>query len=223
MSVIIKIDREIKKRFPDLSVKGFQIDGLEVEKESRDLEGFKKELLSEIRADYSIEKLKDAPLIRLYRDFYWRIGIDPTKIRPASEALIRRVLQGKALPVINTLVDSYNLASIKTTLALAAFDARNIRGDILLRYAEDEEIFTGIGMQEPVRLRGVEPVLTDGDKTIAVYPYRDSDESKVTLDTKSAFIVVCGVPGIADSIMERAKGISLEYITRFCGGKEVLS
>jgi DNA/RNA-binding domain of Phe-tRNA-synthetase-like protein len=100
-----------------------------------ELEGFKEQLFRQVKEKYSLESLKDVPIFRAYRDFFWKAGIDPTKVRPAAEALIRRILGGKAVPSINNVVDSYNLASIKTEVALAAFDEDKLKGDLIMRYA----------------------------------------------------------------------------------------
>ncbi|RMF90976.1 MAG: hypothetical protein D6733_02425 [Methanobacteriota archaeon] len=215
----IEIAERIKKEYPGLVVKGFHVKGVAVEREKEGLERFKETVTEEIKKDHTAETLKDAPIIRMYRDFYWRLGIDPTKTRPASEALIRRVLKGRPLPRINTLVDAYNLASIKTNVALAAFDGDRLTGRLTMDFAEAGEEFTGIGMERPIRLTGKEPVIRDEKQTIAVYPYRDSDATKVTLDTENALILVCGVPGITEGMMEKTAKIASEYITRFCGGE----
>jgi DNA/RNA-binding domain of Phe-tRNA-synthetase-like protein len=215
----IKFELEIEKAFPELLVDAVQLTGVKVEKEREELEAFKSQVLLEIKKDYNLEGLKDAPIIRMYRDFFWRAGIDPTKIRPASEALIRRVLKGRSIPRINTLVDSYNLASMKTNMSLAAFDLNSIQGDLNMRFADVEEKFLGIGMENPLALSGNEPIITDSDKIIAVYPYRDSDATKVTLDTRDTLLLVCGVPGITEPMMRKASRVVSDYITRFCGGE----
>ncbi|HEV8396016.1 MAG TPA: phenylalanine--tRNA ligase beta subunit-related protein, partial [Vicinamibacterales bacterium] len=46
------------------------------------------------------------------RTMYKRVGLDPTKTRPSSEALLRRVRKGDPLPRINTLVDVCNWCSL---------------------------------------------------------------------------------------------------------------
>jgi len=51
------------------------------------------------------EYLKNDSVVRAYRDFYWRIGIDPTKTRPSGEALRRRLARGNRFPRINIVVD----------------------------------------------------------------------------------------------------------------------
>ncbi|HXX72278.1 MAG TPA: phenylalanine--tRNA ligase beta subunit-related protein, partial [Candidatus Acidoferrales bacterium] len=142
-----------------------------------------------------------------------------TKIRPAAEALVRRILAGKPLPTINNVVDSYNLASIKTEVALAAFNVDELKGSLMMRTAKPGERFAGIGMKEPMELTGVEVVVSDEENLIAVYPYRDADKSKVSSATKNLMILVCGVPGIGDSVLTEAGNVAVEFVTEFCGGK----
>ena len=100
--------QKIRERFPTLRVSLLTVKDLKIQKETPKLEKFKEDIVQEIKTTYALETLKDNETFRKYRDFFWKIDIDPTKIRPASEALIRRILQGKPLPRINTGVDAYN-------------------------------------------------------------------------------------------------------------------
>ena len=216
MRLIIKED--VRAKFPDMSVFLAELDDLKVLERSDELESFKEQVYENIRSRFSLDSLKDDPIIRAYRDFFWRIGIDPTKIRPASEALIRRILSGKSLPTINTLVEAYNLASAESRIALAAFDADKIEGDQLtMRFAEGGEEFLGIGMDKPRVLRGGEIVVSDSKRLVAIYPYRDADYSKVTLETTRIYLMMCGVPGIDLESLKKAENIATKYILRFCG------
>jgi DNA/RNA-binding domain of Phe-tRNA-synthetase-like protein len=216
---MIIIQPELKKHFPELQVLVCRVCGVRVEREKVELQQFKEKVIEEIKRTYDLATVKDVPIFRAYRDFFWRIGTDPTKNRPAAEALIRRVIAGKPLPTINTLVDAYNLASIKSCIAMGAFDMGKLSGDLVLRFAEKEEKFLGIGMGEPIELKGNELVVSDAEKLIAIYPYRDADETKVTLLTKNVLLLICGAPGIEEKILGGAAQTSIEYVTRFCGGE----
>jgi DNA/RNA-binding domain of Phe-tRNA-synthetase-like protein len=218
----MKIDAELKTRFPDLNVLTLHINGVQIQKKSTELEEFKVQVTEQVRNEYDLETVKDHPTFRAYRDFFWSIKIDPTKIRPAAEALIRRILAGKKLPCINTLVDSYNLASIKTRIAIATFDSDRLKGNLLMRFGKEDEQFIGIGMEKPLILRGGEIVVSDEEKLVAIYPYRDADNTKVTEETKNIMMVICGVPRIPPQELENASQAALENVKRFCGGtKEV--
>lgn len=217
----LNIDSKLKTRFPELDALTLDIQGVNTKKKDKELEKFKQEVEEQVRNEYTLESVKDHPTFRAYRTFFWGIGIDPTKIRPAAEALTRRILAGIPLPRINTLVDAYNLASIKTRIALATFDADKLEGKLLMRFAEENEHIVGIGMDKPFVMKGGEIVLSDETKLIAVYPYRDADDTKVTESTENVSIVVCGVPGISKEMLENASRVTLEYVTRFCNAEKV--
>jgi len=219
--VSLSIHFKVKASFPGLEVLTRQVRGVKVEKQNVELEKFGDELMKGVRERYDLETLKDLLTFRAYRDFFWRVGIDPTKNRPAAEALIRRVLGGKAIPCINTLVDAYNLASISTEIALAAFDSDKLKGALLMRFATKGEEFLGIGMKEPMLLWGGEVVISDAEKLVAIYPHRDAENTKVTEKTRNVLLLICGVPGISEERLSQAARVAVEYVTKFCGGEEV--
>ena len=212
----LTIDKKLRSDYPELNVLLCSISGVTVKRFDESLESFKGEVFRRVKLRYRLESLKDGPVFRAYRDFFWRIGVDPTKIRPAAEALIRRLLLGKPIPTINTLVDSYNLASMETGIAIAAFDGNKISGNLLMRYARPGELFQGIGMKHPIQLKGVEVVVSDEEKLVAIYPYRDADSSKITESTRDVILMICGVPGIDETELLKARDTTLFYIKRFC-------
>lgn len=210
----------LSNRFPGLGAQIVVIRDVEVRREHPGLERFKAEVAGRVRERWTLDELRENPVFRAYRDFFWRIGVDPTKTRPAAEALIRRILRGQTLPKINTLVDAYNLASIDTAVALAAFDEGGLVDELIMREAKTGEEFLGIGMEKPRALQGGETVVADAEKLVAIYPYRDAEACKITEKTKRTLILVCGVPNIDDETLTRAGRVAVEYVTRFCGGSE---
>ncbi|MEM2154911.1 MAG: phenylalanine--tRNA ligase beta subunit-related protein [Nitrososphaeria archaeon] len=221
----LRVDRELEKKFPGLRAYVLVINNVNVnpsdEKTLNEFNTLLKEVVGFVKSRYTLDKLKDEPLFRAYRDFFWKIGIDPTKVRPASEALIRRILLEKPLPHINMLVDSYNLASIASGVPIAAFDENKILGELFMRNAINGEEFLGIGMEKPILLNGTEIVICDKEKLVAIYPYRDADSTKITSETKNVIFLVCGVPGVSDNVLENAVNKVIEYVTRFCGGNVI--
>ena len=173
----------------------------------------------EIKEKWSIEDLREHPQFRAYRDFFWKMNVDPTKTRPAAEALIRRILRGNNLFKINTFVDAYNLVSMKAAVPIASFDEYTLNDDLYMREAEPGEEFLGIAMKHPKFLRGGEAVIDDGEQLVAIYPYRDADATKVTLATQDVKMLICGAPNISDEILSSASDLAREILTRFCGGE----
>ncbi|HTY91796.1 MAG TPA: phenylalanine--tRNA ligase beta subunit-related protein [Methanocella sp.] len=208
----------VLEKFPGICVTEGDIMAAAVAGESPGLEALRLETARDIASRYTLEKVKYDPVFRAYRDFFWSVGVDPTKTRPASEALVRRLLSGGELPRINTAVDAYNLASAASGVPIAAFDADKLGGGLTMRFAVDGETFHGIGMKEPIGLKANQVLLTDSEKIIAVYPYRDSDDTKVTMGTKNIHIVSCGVPRIDKSLVLEAYGLCARYLVEFTGG-----
>jgi DNA/RNA-binding domain of Phe-tRNA-synthetase-like protein len=214
----LRPDASLAAEFPGLEALAFEVRGIRVEAASGALAAHIDEQCLRYRQTYALETLKDEPRLRAYRDFFWRVGIDPTKTRPAAEALLRRVLQGKPLPRINTFVDAYNLASMETRIALAAFDLAPLRGPVRMRRARPGETFHGIGMDAPAAMTGAEVVCEDDERLIAIYPHRDAEASKVTLETRDVLCLACGVPGIPEGAVREAAEFTARLVTRFCGG-----
>lgn len=215
---MLKIDDGVKARYPDLHATAVEIAGVKVCRSSEKLRRIANEVYRRVREGFNLEELRNYDVFRAYRDFFWKLNIDPTKVRPASEALVRRVLQGKEIPSINTLVDAYNLASIETGIALAAFDSDRVVGEAVLRWAKRGEKFKGIGVPFEKELDGRELVLADAEKVIAIYPYRDSEGTKITFETRNVLLVICGVPGVTLERMREAEEKAIEYVTGVCGG-----
>ncbi len=164
-------------------------------------------LFTLVKTKYTLEKLRVDPVVRAYRDFYWRLGIDPTKTRPASEALVRRVLRGK-FPRINPIVDAGNIASVMTLVPIGIYDLRKAKPPFRIVLTKGGEIFRPIGSPEE-KLRAGIPVLMDSKGIIMhVYPHRDSVDTMVDESTRDVLIVGAGVPGV-DAVLVRETVINV--------------
>jgi DNA/RNA-binding domain of Phe-tRNA-synthetase-like protein len=195
------------------------INNIHVEKDNKQIQKLKKSVYEEVRAKHNIETLKDNPTVRACRDFYWKLGIDPTKTRPSGEALLRRVLHGKELPHISTVVDAYNLASLKTIIPISGFDKDRLKPPLQVRFAKNGEAFMGIGMNKPMTLADKMLVLADEKQILCIYPYRDSDYTKITEQTRNVLVVGYGALGITEEQLKEAVETTILYIKLVSDGK----
>lgn len=188
---LVPIEDEVKERYP--GVLALYVKVWVEPKEEYDLDSAISKVLGGLK--FTAEELKDLPKVRAYRDFYWRMGIDPTKQRPASEALARRLIKRRSIPRISFIVDAGNLASIETLIPIGIYDSRFVVGRPRLRLAEEGEKFVDIvGNERP--LKPHEIVLADEEGPLHIFPYRDSYRTRVRDDTREIYIVACGVYGI---------------------------
>jgi DNA/RNA-binding domain of Phe-tRNA-synthetase-like protein len=214
----VRWSTDVLDKFPELALCIGTISEVHVQGDNEQLSRLQKKVYDEVRREHDVETLKDHSTVRAYRDFYWKLDIDPTKTRPSGEALLRRVLNGNELPHISTLVDAYNLASMQTIVPISGFDRDTLKLPFQVRFANDEA-FTGIGMSKPMLLTKKMLVLTDEKQVVCIYPYRDSDNTKITMQTRNAVIVGYGAPRITGDQLIGAVEKTLEYIREVSGGR----
>jgi len=212
-------DREATKCFPTLVVCVGTIRGVKVERNNQQIEALRHAVTADVRRMFKLELLKDDPTVRAYRDLFWSLGIDPTKTRPSGEALLRRVLHGEEIPNISTVVDAYNLASVKTVIPLSGFDLDQISPPLMVRFSREGEEFHGIGMNKPITIADKMLVVADTEDIVCIYPHRDADATKITEKTKTVAIIGYGATGITiDQLTEAVKTAS-SFINQTSGGR----
>jgi DNA/RNA-binding domain of Phe-tRNA-synthetase-like protein len=219
MRIEVNWSPEASKRFPELLICIGIISGVRIQKENQQLLQLKKAVCEEVRRKYNIETLKDDSTVRAYRDLYWRLDIDPTKTRPSGEALLRRILHGNELPNISTVVDAYNLASMKMIIPISGFDKDHLNPPFQVRFARNGEAFTGIGIDKTMFLTDKMLVLADEKQVLCIYPYRDSDYTKIAMQTRNVAIVGYGAPGIAEHHLKEAVESTMSHIKQVSDGQ----
>ena len=152
------------------------------------------------------------PQVEEVRTMYKRVGIDPTKRRPSSEALLRRVLKGDPLPRINCVVDVCNWCSVEFQLPYGLYDAARIEGDVTLRIGRDGESYPGIRKDE-VNVAG-RITLADAAGPFG-NPTSDSARTMVTTATTRVLLIVFApravAPGRLAQVIETTAGRMHEY------------
>jgi len=121
------------------------------------------------------------------REFYRGFGIDPTKTRPSSEALLRRVLRKLPFPRILNAVDLGNLLALRFMLPIGLYDSAKIEGPVTLRTGRPDESYPGIRRDE-IHLHG-RPVLVDRNGPFG-NPTADSLRTSVDTATRSLWLVL---------------------------------
>ena len=165
------------------------------------------------RSELTTESLKDMTSIAATRRVYKVCGKDPSRYRPASEALIRRMLQGKELYQRDTLVDLVNLASIAYGYSIGGFDADKFVGNTLtLGIGREGEPYEGIG-RGLLNICGL-PVYRDAEGGVGT-PTSDNERTKMTLDTRHLVVLINGYDGNEQRVRENAEYIQ-QLLRKYC-------
>ena len=154
----------------------------------------------------------DIPGVAETRALFHRLDVDPTRTRPSSEALLRRVLQGKGLPRVNPAVDVCNLCSLEHQLPLGLYDRDQVKGVMLARLGKPDEGYTGI-RKVRVNLEG-RLLLADDDGPFGA-PTSDSARTSVSPQTRHlAVVIYCPVDRVGahlSSALERLASLLRDF------------
>ena len=145
----------------------------------------------------AIKRIGTTPLSELDSLAAWRLvfrnfGVNPTKYRNASEALLRRLIKKGDIPSINTIVDICNMVSIRYELPVAAFDTLQLSLPITVCFAEGNEDFTPLFSQESEHPDSGEVIFIDKANMVVArrWCWRQSDGSATRMETKQAIFTI---------------------------------
>jgi DNA/RNA-binding domain of Phe-tRNA-synthetase-like protein len=174
------------------------------------------EICERKRREFTLESLADSRDIRLVRAMFREWGLDPSKYRPSSEALLRRVIQGKGLYRVSNVVDICNLGSIEQAWPYGCYDRSRIRAPIAFRHGTAGETYEGIGKQT-WHLDG-RPVLADPDGPFGS-PISDSTRSMITEPARDTLVVIYAPAATPDPALEQAMSRLRDRLAQFASAE----
>jgi DNA/RNA-binding domain of Phe-tRNA-synthetase-like protein len=152
------------------------------------------------------------------RAMYKRVGLDPTKTRPSSEALLRRIRKGDPLPRINAMVDVCNWCSLEFQLPYGLYDLAQIEGErIEMRLGHEGESYAGI-RKDDVHVGG-RITLADARGPFG-NPTSDSARTMVTTATARALVVVFAPRGVEERRLAEVLDVTAARMREYTGARE---
>lgn len=131
------------------------------------------------------------PEIQAWRRVYSEMGLQPTQVRCAAEALLRRLRQDGQLPKVNPLVDLCNAVSVHAAVPIAIFDCAKVTWPLSVARARGDEEFLAFSgeIDHPAE---AEVVFVDGTRRAHArkWAHRQSSFSAVSSSTESVLIVI---------------------------------
>jgi DNA/RNA-binding domain of Phe-tRNA-synthetase-like protein len=135
------------------------------------------------------------------RKLFRAAGCDPTRYRPSSEALLRRVLKGEDLPAIHPLVDLNNCLSVELAVPCCVAVEGSFTPPMTLRAGQPGETYESL--RGPFNLEG-KPLLADTAGPFST-PITDSRRGKVAEETARAWLVAYLPKGAVEPAAVREK------------------
>jgi DNA/RNA-binding domain of Phe-tRNA-synthetase-like protein len=173
-----------------------------------------------VRERLNLETLTEHPRIASWRETYRAFGAKPSKFRPSTEAMVRRVLRDHHLPTINALVDIGNVVSLRHLVPVGGHAIDVLTQDIALRPATGMETFTPFGSDETENPDPGEIVFVEGNTVLTRrWTWRQANHT-LTLPTTTAIeINVDGLPPVPIAEVEQICQEVVGLVESFCGGR----
>ena len=210
----IKISEEIKDLCPNVALGLIQAK-VKVEESSEALLKEIDDCCSALQNELKLEELTSQKAINDGREAYKSFGKSPSKYRLSSEALVRRILQGKGIYRVNNIVDINNLISIKSKFPVGSYDVSSIKGTVLLNRAHDGATYKGIGKSD-LNIEHL-PVLADND---GPFGSPTSDSERAMIGESSKEIVMCIYSFSGDADLEGYLSSAKELLEKYADGSD---
>jgi len=211
---------EIKIELPGVKLAVLEADGVRVASADERLARLLEDVCNRKLREFTVEGLAEAEPTRAVRAMFRAWDMDPSKYRPSSEALLRRIVQGKGLYRVSNVVDIGNLVSIETCWPLGCYDRARIHAPVVFRHGTSGERYEGIG-KRVWHLEG-RPVLADPDGPFGS-PISDSTRSMITDSARDILVVIYVPVGASTASIESVTARLGERLTEFASAIAVRS
>lgn len=207
---------EVKQLWPDTCL-GCLIWGCRAATDAAGLWVYmEKDVLPDLKKRLNETPLAEMPNLAQSRKAYKAFGKDPGRLRVSSEALYRRIRQGKELYHINSVVDVNNLISVQTGFSVGSYDMSRLSGAVCLRLGREGETYAGIG-KDAVDLCRL-PVLADAEGAFGS-PSSDSTRTMIAAGCTEVLTIIYGFSG--EAATREAVAQADAHIRRFAGAGAV--
>lgn len=212
----LRIDEEMKKLWPATRVGCLQY-RVKVEKKNEELWKYlKKDIFRKTKDEIFDYGVNEIPNIKESRAAYKAFGKDPSRYRVSSEALIRRIGQGKGLCEVNTVVDVNNLISIESGFSAGSYDVEKLGDRLVFRIGKKGETYQGIGKDE-VNIEAL-PVLSDEEGAIGSST-SDSRRAMITEDAREVLTLIYSFSDNQD--LEKAMESGKKYLEAYAKAEDI--
>jgi DNA/RNA-binding domain of Phe-tRNA-synthetase-like protein len=212
----LQLDEQLKTRIAGVTFGMVTMHGVTV-RESDERLWKQVEILSQrLAREFSLDRLSEDEQIAAVRGLQKSFGFDPTRYRPSSESLLRRVLKGQGLYQINTAVDVNNLCSLEFLLPMCSYDLRNVEGQVRVRIGKIGEEYPGIGRQV---FQAENKVIIADESGIMGSTVSDSERTKVSTETTDILLAIYAPATMDPRIIEDYATLAGQRMIEFNGGQ----
>lgn len=205
----ISISKELKNVCPDAALGCIQAT-VTLKKKDEQLFEEITDFCEQVGKELTLDQVSSLKEINDTRETYKKLGKSPSRYRVSSEAMMRRILQGKGIYQINNIVDINNLISIKSKYSVGTYDIDRLNLPVVFTVGQAGQTYKGIG-KDLINIENL-PVFTDSNGSFGS-PTSDSERAMITMETSKILMNVISFSGTKDltQYMESAKVLLEKY------------
>jgi len=163
--------------------------------------------------------VRSLPEVVRFHELLRKVHVNPRKDQPSLERLLAFALKRADLPAVNSLVDAYNLVSLRWSCSLGAHDLDRIALPVALRLLTGRESFTPLGQQAETPVAAGEYGYVDArERVLCRLDVVQAEISKVTTATVNVLLIIEGTAAHPPEVLRQAFADAIEVVTRYCGG-----
>jgi len=152
----------------------------------------KKQKETEARALHcDVDEIQNHPITCGYADLLQSVGRSIKKYMPTVPALIRNIQHRGSIPHINSVIDIYNVESLRSLLAIGGHDLGKVDGQIEFAVSKKEDVFLPILSTEK-HVAKTDYMYRDLKGIMAWLDVRDGENYKFDDKTKNAIFIIQG-------------------------------
>lgn len=165
--------------------------------------------------DFQEKEFTDFKGIKEWREVFKAAGTDPSKYRPSTEVLYRRIKKQNYIPSVHSAIDLNNFFSLRFEVPIGIYDCMNITGDVTLTIGEAGDEYIGLDG----RLNSMKDMITSIDQAGPFgSPFVDSERTKVTEDTKQMLQIIYFGPLISREDANKQTKALMDMFLQIHGG-----
>ncbi|MGH9865267.1 MAG: B3/B4 domain-containing protein [Candidatus Acidiferrales bacterium] len=207
----------IEIQLPGVRLGVVEADGVAVAPSRPELVHEMENLCARLRQQFTLESLAGAESIISVRAMFRHWGVDASKYRPSSEALLRRVIQGKGLYHVSNIVDLTNLGSVEAGWPYGVYNRSQISPPVTLRLGAPGERYEGIGKR--IWHLTDRPVLADVAGPFGS-PISDSTRTQIIDGVTDVLTIIYAPASASDAALEQAAKRQAARLSAFAGASQ---
>lgn len=216
----LMIAAPIFDEFPELVLGVVMLHNVDNSQDDPEIPALLRQAEAALSGKFGTVPVIEHPYIAIWREAYRKFGTKPKDYPSSVENLARRVLKGANIGHINNLVSLYNTISLRHILPVGGEDLDQMVGDVLLtRAGSDETAVFLLGEKEARAPHEGEIIYKDEVGAICRrWNWKEADRTKLTPETKNAFLVIEALPPVSRDTVETAISELASLVKQYCGG-----